>query len=120
MKEGTTDTKGLDEVMEELYEKHVANKDLDDWDNIRTPRPEEPETVEANQAKRAEMLNRRSDEEAREFTSEDYGKIEEVDISLDFSVDSEEENIGRGRQFKYHGKVGGVQLPKIPTGRHHP
>jgi hypothetical protein len=36
MKEGVKkDKKGLDDVMEELYEKHIANRDLNDWENIR-------------------------------------------------------------------------------------
>jgi len=115
MKAGVTgDKKGLDDIMEELYDKHVANKNLDDWDNIRTPRPEEPDTYEANQAKRAASINRRSDLEAKEFTSEDYGKIEETDISFDLGVDIEEleGSVDRGRKLQYVGKVGGVQLSR--------
>jgi len=117
-KKGVTgDKKGLDDIMDELYDQHVASKDLDDWENIRTPRPDEPETYEANQAKRAAVINRRSDLEAKEFTSGDYGKIEEKDISLDFNVDVVEESIGRGKQLKYYGKVGGVELPASPVNR---
>ena len=119
LKEGGVkeDKKGLDLVMEDLYDKHVAGKEFDDWENIRTPRTEEPETLAANQAKRAAMLNRRSEKEAKKFTSEDYGKIEESDISLDFGVDNDQENFGRsgiktsskGVQYRYK-RVGGVPL----------
>lgn len=119
MKEGGVkeDKKGLDSVMEELYDKHVASKDLDDWENIRTPRAEEPETLDANQAKRAAILNRRSEKEAKAFTTEDYGKIEESDISFDFGLDNDKDNVGRsgiqtsskGVQYRYK-RVGGVPL----------
>ena len=119
LKEGGVkeDKKGLDLVMEDLYDKHVVGKEFDDWENIRTPRTEEPETLAANQAKRAAMLNRRSEKEAKKFTSEDYGKIEESDISLDFGVDNDQENFGRsgiktsskGVQYRYK-RVGGVPL----------
>lgn len=113
------DKKGLDDVMEELYEKHIANRDLNDWENIRTPRPEEPETYDVNMAKKAALINKRSDMEAKEFSSEDYGKIEEADISLDFDMDADEMEGGvdRGQQYKYHGKVGGVKLPSLPGQR---
>lgn len=109
-KGGKEDKKGLDDIIDELYDKHIANKDLNDWENIRTPRPEEPDTVEANQDKRAAMINKKTDEEAKEFTSGDFGKIEETDISLDFD---DEEVIITGGQLKYYGKVGGVKLPQI-------
>ena len=43
--------------MSALYEEHVEKKDLDSWDNVRTPRPEEPELYENQQVRGSRDLN---------------------------------------------------------------
>eukprot|EP00116_Pleurobrachia_bachei_P011197 sb/3471459/ len=43
------DKKGIEEIMSDLYTEHIENKDLEDWDNVRTPRPTEPELYEEQQ-----------------------------------------------------------------------
>lgn len=44
---GNLDTKqkNAEEIMESLYNETIAGKDLDDWDNVRHPRKEEPDTI---------------------------------------------------------------------------
>lgn len=82
---------GIDGMMEDLYSEKVAGRQFEDWENIRNPRSEEPETIEAHEMKKIALFSQKPELETSEFTSEDYGKIEEADIMLDFQMQDEED-----------------------------
>ena len=87
------DKKGMEDIMDSLYEEYVANKDLDDWENVRGPRTEEPETIQINNDNRAAKINKRTEENVEEFSVDDYAKINTADISFDLGLDEDDSDV---------------------------
>ena len=73
--------------MDDLYEEHVAGKELGEWDNVRAPRILEPDTIEDHDVMRASKLNQRSNENAEKFMVHDYRNIDEQDITFDLALE---------------------------------
>jgi len=46
-------------TLEEIYQEEIAGKKFDDWENIRAPRPWEPETIRANEEKARQLRQQR-------------------------------------------------------------
>lgn len=81
------DSKGIEDIMTDLYQEHVAGKEFEDWDNVRAPRILEPETIDDHDVYRAAKINQRSNENAVKFVTEDYGNIDEEDITFDHTLE---------------------------------
>ena len=73
--------------MDDLYEEHVAGKELGEWDNVRAPRILEPDTIEDHDVMRAAKLNQRSNVNAEKFMVDDYRNIDEQDITFDLALE---------------------------------
>lgn len=60
--------KGIDGVMDDLYTDKVAGRQFEDWENIRNPRSEEPETIEAHEMKKIALFSQKPELQTSEFT----------------------------------------------------
>lgn len=81
------DRKGMDSVMNQLYEDKVASKDFQEWDNIRFPRKSEPETIIAHHSRKIEKQAQKIEAADSEFELSDYVKMDEKDFQFDFEND---------------------------------
>jgi len=67
-------------TLQQIYEEEISGKSFDDWENVRAPRPWEPETIRSNAEKA------RKDRQRRTFAKLD--QIEERASSLSHEQES--------------------------------
>lgn len=87
-----TKQKSADQIMESLYSE-MAKTDLDDWDNVRHPRKEEPETivehVRREEARKMKVIEEQVKEQLEELEGQELPE-EEFEYSFDY-LDPEDE-----------------------------